>query len=219
MIGSEILYGATESVAEGKAFDRGPISLTVEEDMLRAIRWRGVELVRAVSYPIRDRNWGTMLLRTTAEALDLPAGTYHRRFETADGAISGEIRLEADPAGRLEIHFTCRAERDVMVNRAGFTVLHPVEGLAGQPLRVDHPDGRSETAVFPERIAPSQPIRDIRALAYRIGPAAVRATMSGEVFEMEDQRNWSDASYKTYPDYALSSAAFRRGIACLKSAC
>src|SRR5215210_957137 len=29
-------------------------------------------------------------------------------------------------------------------------------------------------------------------------PARVTCRMEGDVFEMEDQRNWTDASYKTY---------------------
>jgi hypothetical protein len=40
---------------------------------------------------------------------------------------------------------------------------------------------------------------DIRAITHTVAPG-VTATcrMEGDVFEMEDQRNWSDASYKTY---------------------
>ena len=40
------------------------------------------------------------------------------------------------------------------LNRAGFTVLHPIEGVAGAPLRVGHSDGSVEDGHFPALIAP-----------------------------------------------------------------
>ena len=40
---------------------------------------------------------------------------------------------------------------------------------------------------------------DIRAITHTVAPGVtVTCRMEGDVFEMEDQRNWSDASYKTY---------------------
>jgi hypothetical protein len=48
-------------------------------------------------------------------------------------------------------------------------------------------------------IAPHQPFRDIRAITHEFAPQAwASVRMSGETFEMEDHRNWSDASFKTY---------------------
>jgi hypothetical protein len=51
---------------------------------------------------------------------------------------------------------------------------------------------------MPDLIAPAQPIRDIAKLAFDIEGVKVDIAFLGEVFEMEDQRNWSDASFKTY---------------------
>ncbi len=40
---------------------------------------------------------------------------------------------------------------------------------------------------------------DLRALTHAFAPGfAVTCRMEGDTFEMEDQRNWTDASYKTY---------------------
>ena len=52
---------------------------------------------------------------------------------------------------------------------------------------------------FPEEIDPQCPFQDIRALTHEVAPG-VSATcrMEGDTFEMEDHRNWMDASYKTY---------------------
>src|SRR5262249_11148355 len=88
---------------------------------------------------------------------------------------------------------------DVLTNRTRFIVLHPVEGGAGRPLTGLHVDGREENARFPDVIDPQCPFQDIRALTHEVKLGTyVTCTMEGDTFEMEDQRNWSDASYKTY---------------------
>jgi len=84
-------------------------------------------------------------------------------------------------------------------NRIGFCVLHPIPECAGRPCRVDKADGTVAQGTFPDAISPHQPFLDMRAISHEVTPgvwAAVR--FEGDVFEMEDQRNWTDASYKTY---------------------
>ncbi|TAE59835.1 MAG: hypothetical protein EAZ89_02095, partial [Bacteroidetes bacterium] len=52
---------------------------------------------------------------------------------------------------------------------------------------------------FPVMISPHQPFFDIRGMAW--SPAEgiqVQLHVEGDVFETEDQRNWTDTSYKTY---------------------
>jgi hypothetical protein len=44
-----------------------------------------------------------------------------------------------------------------------------------------------------------QPFKDIRSLTHEVYPGVrVTCRMEGDAYEMEDQRNWMDASYKTY---------------------
>lgn len=194
------LYGTAEPAAPGRRLSCGALSLTLMADSLRALCWHGIELVRGVAWPIRDPDWGTLETQTLEDVLDATPErlTWRRRFATPDGAIAGTLDLVATAQGTVEIGLDLVAGRDVALNRAGFTVLHPIRELAGAPLDILHPDGRREAGRFPARIAPSQPARDLAGLAYGIGGCRVQLTCSGEVFEMEDQRNWSDASYKTY---------------------
>jgi hypothetical protein len=60
-------------------------------------------------------------------------------------------------------------------------------------------DGRRVQGRFPELVNPIQPVLDIRALTHEVAPG-LKATvrMEGDTFEMEDHRNWTDASFKTY---------------------
>ncbi|HXW30374.1 MAG TPA: hypothetical protein VEK55_13510, partial [Xanthobacteraceae bacterium] len=90
------------------------------------------------------------------------------------------------------------AETEILTNRTGFVVLHP-GALAGHAVKVTHSDGRIVMARFPELISPGQPLLDICALDHEITPGVwASCRMEGDSFEMEDQRNWGDDSYKTY---------------------
>jgi hypothetical protein len=100
--------------------------------------------------------------------------------------------------GELEAEVTVTFARASRVNRVGFTLLHPIRGVAGEALSIRHPDGSTSETTFPARVMPGQPARDIAGMSHAVGGVRVAIAMEGDVFEMEDQRNWSDASFKTY---------------------
>ncbi|MFM2405920.1 MAG: hypothetical protein RL223_3800, partial [Pseudomonadota bacterium] len=119
--------------------------------------------------------------------------------------VHGEALIDAAGGGRLTLRVASCARGVLRSARSGLVLLHPAT-LAGTPLAVEHADGRIEATCFPLTISPGQPVFDIRALDWSPGPgwqAQVRLTADlpgrpDAAFEMEDQRNWSDASYKTY---------------------
>jgi hypothetical protein len=175
------------------------VSALVEAGALRRVTFAGREAVRVIDYPIRDRDWGTLSTRTLHE--DVSDAACSRTFRTTDGDVKGRFsaRVAGEGAGAvLDVELVLTALRDTVVNRAGFILLHPLQGVAGEPLRVRHPDGREAAARFPALISPAQPVRDIAALSHRVGEVEVAIAFEGDVFEMEDQRNWTDASFKTY---------------------
>jgi hypothetical protein len=116
-----------------------------------------------------------------------------------DGA---RLRFTARITGSAnELVFTATAtpEHNFETNRCGFCILHPIVGLSGAPVTVEHVDGSAVETELPERIDPWQPFKDMRAITHMVRPGlSAECRMEGDAFEMEDQRNWSDASYKTY---------------------
>jgi D-apionolactonase len=62
---------------------------------------------------------------------------------------------------------------------------------------VETPDGTVEGA-FPDLISPHQPFIDMQSIAHATGDGEIVIRFEGDLWEMEDQRNWTDASYKTY---------------------
>ena len=191
-----LVYGTDEPRAETHMLTAGPLAVTLANGAVGAVTWHGVEVLRGIAYPIRNADWGTFADETLDERLTPTA--YTRRFTAAQGAIAGTFTLAATPSGTLSLSLELAISRDIDVNRAGFVVLHPIAGVAGTPLAITHASGAVEHTHFPALIAPSQPVFDIAKLVQRANGVTAEIAFSGEVFEMEDQRNWSDASFKTY---------------------
>ncbi len=99
--------------------------------------------------------------------------------------------------GRLQLVWL--REASFLKNRIGLCVLHPIKECAGQACRVDHVDSRVTNGRFPRYISPHQPFKEIRSISHEVvDGVGVAVIFDGETFEMEDQRNWTDASFKTY---------------------
>jgi hypothetical protein len=67
-----------------------------------------------------------------------------------------------------------------------------------QPVILSHPDGNRSESVFPRLISPNDPFTEIIKMKWRIGGEWFNLEFEGDIFETEDQRNWSDASFKTF---------------------
>jgi D-apionolactonase len=195
---------AEEQTAEQEIELRaGPLSMRFEGGGLRYVRFGRYEVIRRVYVAVRDRNWGTVPWRVVRLQSQIERDSFriefdceHRRGEidflwrgTVTGAPDGAVVFSFDGVARSTFHR----------NRIGFCVLHPISDCAGRPCEVIHTNGDTEQGSFPAEIAPHQPFKDIRAITHEILPG-LRATtcMEGETFEMEDQRNWTDSSFKTY---------------------
>lgn len=195
--------GTEERDAASRLLRAGPLSAELENGNLRSVRFADIEVLRGIAFLVRDENWGTF----TPEISDLAVNEESDRFSVsyrascrdAQRRLSYEARIEARGTGSLSFEVTALAETELLTNRTGFVVLHPLAGVAGRVARVVHSDGSETVERFPELISPSQPIFDIHSLSHQIAPGVwAICTMEGDAFEMEDQRNWSDASYKTY---------------------
>ena len=196
------LYGTEQPPAEPRVLRAGPLSAELDAGNLRHVRVNGVEAIRAVSFIVRDRDWGTY--EPEVSALEIEEG--EERFEVTYRAVAREgarsfeyrARIVGTPE-RLEFAASGEAPSGFETNRTGFVVLHPIRGVAGEPVRIERVDGGVEDGRFPEAVDPLQPMMELRALTHEPLPGvSVECRMEGDTYEMEDQRNWTDASYKTY---------------------
>jgi hypothetical protein len=197
-----LLTGTEETEPAPTPLAAGPLTALFDRGALRDIRWRGVEILRGVSFLARTPGWGT----PAPEILGLRVESDGARFAVAYDALyrhAGQMlqaRLSFVGAdGRLRAGVVLAPQTDFTTNRSGFVVLHPLEGFAGTLVRIEHADGEIEEREIPLVISPGQPVFAIRALTHRPRPGLeVETRFTGDVFEMEDHRNWSDASFKTY---------------------
>ena len=196
------LFGTDQPVAERRILTAGPLSAILEDGNLRTICFAGVEAVRAINYLARDASWGTY----KAELSNLLTVEGEAEFEVSyEGLCVGpqvsfsyRMKIVGKATGMLILEAEGVALTDFPTNRTGFVVLHPSQA-AGAPLTIRHSGGEIEETRFPETISPDQPAFDISALTHEPEPGMIcTVAMEGDAFEMEDQRNWTDASFKTY---------------------
>ena len=181
----------------------GPLDLVYRDGEVRYVKLGDREIVRRLYVAVRDERWGTVPLRVEDERVEADERSFKVTFLAIhqQGGIDFRWRgaIQGDADGSLRFEMDGEAHSDFLRNRIGICVLHPARECAGAAAWVEHPDGTREVGAFPKEIAPHQPFFDIRALGHEVVPGLeVAIEFEGDVFEMEDQRNWTDASFKTY---------------------
>lgn len=181
----------------GVTLRAGRLSASLDADgSVRALRVDGGPSLAGIGFLVRDDRWGTVAGETTGVYV---AGGFARitgRHRAAGIDVASELLVELS-ASRLTCSVTGEALADSTVNRVGLVTLLPAS-WAGRPVVVDHTDGSSQRSRFPELVSPWQPFRDVAGFRTDVPQGRVRLRFAGDIFETEDQRNWSDASFKTY---------------------
>jgi hypothetical protein len=177
----------------------GALTAVLRDGELHEVRLGETLVLDRVHIAVRDRDWGTVpgsrhdhQVRVADDEFLITYGATHR---SGDVAFRYEARIEGRD-GRITFAFDGAAEREFLGNRVGFCLLHPQE-LAGSEVKVTTED-TTVTSAFPRRISPHQPFPEMTGMAYRVPAGTLEIAFQGELFETEDQRNWTDASYKTY---------------------
>lgn len=199
-----LLISSSASAAEPIQLTAGRVSMLFEPDnaFVRYVRVGEYKILQGVSAPVRNQFWGTVppevtniRVQQTADAFQLAYDVACRQGEI-DFAWQGSIAGDAN--GNITFTFDGAANTEFLRNRIGFCVLHGPE-VAGRPCVVETVDGQKQTGHFPEFISPHQPFKNIRTVSHELAEGVwARVRMEGDTFEMEDQRNWTDASFKTY---------------------
>ncbi len=195
--------GTDQPDVVGRALTAGPLTVELDGGNLRYVRVGGVEVLRALAFLVRDENWGTYIPTIRDLLVDQRSDGFTVRLSancrSGSQAIDYTAHIEGRADGSLVFTGEATPATNFLTARTGFVVLHPLEGVAGQALEVEHVDGSLERSTFPALVDPVQPFLNLRALTHVVMPglkAVVR--MEGDTFEMEDHRNWTDASFKTY---------------------
>ncbi|MBM3947560.1 MAG: hypothetical protein FJ315_09235, partial [SAR202 cluster bacterium] len=188
--------GSEAADPERTALRAGPVSLFYEAGDLRYLCLEGREVVRRIYVAVRDRNWDTVRIAADPDAFTVSFRALH---ESGDLRFAWTGCIQGHSDGSLRFEMDGRALSTFLRNRIGFCILHPLRECVGQPCRFTTADGQRHTGSFPAFVSPHQPFLDLTAFAHPVRDGLwAELEFQGDLFEMEDHRNWTDGSFKTY---------------------
>ena len=206
-------YGRDEPPPESRDLRAGPVTARLVGRDLRNVRFGGVEIAQRVYVAIRDRNWGTapgqvsdLTVEEGEDHFAVRLTVMHRQHEV-DLVWNGEI-LGA-PDGTVSYAMDAVAGADMTYKLIGLNVHHGMHEYAGRPCQGVTPEGpiadQFSVEVAPQLIADETEVPifpPVESLTVQLADdVVVRFDFEGDTFEFEDQRNWTDASFKSqsYP--------------------
>jgi D-apionolactonase len=178
----------------------GPFAGAWYANSLRWLAAGDVECIRSIALVVRDRAWRTVLPEPASLRVRKRAGSMHVAARTPIGRAALDWTLHFEPhAAGLDVSASMTAAGTVATNRAGLVVLLPAATFAGARYTAKHVAGGSSRGSLPRDIAPHQPALDLAQLhvSPRDGPT-LSLEFAGDAFEIEDQRNWLDPTFKLY---------------------
>ena len=198
-------HGSPDPLPARTPLRAGPFSMCFEAGDLRYIKLGEREVIRRIYAAVRDRNWGTVPGAISDLEQKIGRDNFYIRYgcEHRQNDIhfvwTAEIAGEAD--GAIRFTFDGEAKSTFLRNRIGFCVLHPIQ-CAGAKCRAIYANGSEKESVFPKIIAAEQPVtslHDLAGIAHELQSGVwAELRFEGDLFETEDQRNWIDASFKTF---------------------
>jgi D-apionolactonase len=181
----------------------GPLTLEYSEGSLWNISNGSEEVIRRIYLVFQDINWTSRPFEIKDEIWEVSDRSFSAKIK-AQGShdakdLSVELEITGSESGEITYGFSASTAVSFMRNRLGLCLLHPVAGLAGRECELIKADGAIEKSKFPEAISPDQPFLNLSGISHQLRSGQVATVkFEGEIFESEDHRNWSDASYKTY---------------------
>ena len=182
----------------------GKLSLLYDNGFVRYIRAGKIEIVRNIYFALRDNNWTTAsIVRSDERSSVTPKNfeiTYTATNVVDDKAVfRWHVKIAGSESGEIGFSVDGECLAPYNRNRAGICVLHPIRDTRDKPLHITRPDGSVYESKFPSIINPHQPFFDIRKMGWPLTDDVwAELQFEGDIFETEDQRNWSDASFKNY---------------------
>ena len=206
------LFGCHETLAPRQSLQAGPVSLVRQGARFGPICVHGHEVWHGVEFLLRDAGWGTPETVLDEEKLQIDAEGFVLDLKAHIPCSADDISGDWGPEARLsldmhvrgdaqgQLHFSVQAtpSHELRVNRCGWVLMHSLS-LAGCAVQVFHVDGRVTSSQFPQEVPAWPPFTNVNGIRHEYAPGCwAQAELTGEDYEVEDQRNNADASFKTY---------------------
>jgi len=186
-----------------RKLNAGPLTLEYSEGSLWNISNGNEEIIRRIYLVFQDINWTSRPFVIKNEEWQVDTKSFKAKIEmqgTHDAQnFLVELLITGFEHGEITYGFSGATTETFLKNRLGLCLLHPVDHLAGRNCELIRPDGSIEESQFPINISPNQPFLNLVGISHKLNSGTTTTVkFEGEIFETEDHRNWSDASYKTY---------------------
>ncbi|HBL78033.1 MAG: hypothetical protein A2W90_09015 [Bacteroidetes bacterium GWF2_42_66] len=195
-----LYYGSPASVPLSLSLQAGPLKMGYENGCIRQVKQGNTEILRMIYSAVRDQNWGTLDCTIDNENLSIESDRFKIVYTAKyRDVFAARYQLQGTPDGTITFDMEGEVLSDFKKNRIGFCVLHPVEECMGRQCVINYADKDAVSGVFPLAISAENPFKNIRSMRWKVlGNLEATLDFEGDIFEMEDQRNWTDSSYKTF---------------------
>jgi hypothetical protein len=197
---------------------------------LRRLEFRGRPVLQRLYVAVRDPAWNTIPARLlTRDVVESPHGfrvalTVDHTLDDIRFRWSGSIVADGPT---LTYALDGAAASDFAFAKIGFNLHHPLASTIGRTFEASGPEGVTRGLFADDIVAQEWADGRLTALfpafdRLRIGDdEALVFAFSGDLFEMQDHRNWTDANLKTYvtpmsvplPQRMRAGGAYRQSVA------
>ena len=206
---NRILRGADQPPEHALRVRAGDLSAEFAAGGLRYLRMGDIEVARRIVVAVRDQAWntvpGTLSDVRIHQAGDQFRITFSSRHEANELCFTWKGTIGGTADGSCSFSMDGSAVTSFPYRRIGICVLHPPEEFAGRRFSATG-GGAAISGQLPVLVAPPGPSAGIdeplipafARLALSGRHVSAEFSFTGDHFEIEDQRNWTDASFKSY---------------------
>jgi hypothetical protein len=214
---NQILRGADQPPEDVRQVRAGDLSAEFAAGGLRYLRMGDIEVARRIVVAVRDQAWntvpGTLSDVRIHQARDEFRITFSSRHEADELCFIWKGTISGTADGSCSFSMDGSAVTSFPYRRIGICVLHPPEEFAGRSFSATG-GGAAISGQLPVLVAPPGPSAGIdeplipafARLALSGRHVSAEFSFTGDHFEIEDQRNWTDASFKSYSRLPVVSA-------------
>ena len=215
MISKDILlFGSAQYIPTWQQLRAGPLSVILQDGVIRYVKLGETEIVRRVYMALRDQNWNTIPTTYSDWKFDVGQDSFRISFNARNSQREIDFRwkgwITGDSEGRIAYSMTGKALKNFKKRIIGLCALFPIRECAGQSTNVIKRNGDRVSTMFPFFISSDQPLPgldDISEINFLTNGEQIPVSVKfeGDKFEMEDQRSFTDASYKVYSTWVRST--------------